>query len=95
MKKEYVTFVKDLSELIENRETVIAIRDLTPGPQKYDCKIVRAIVTSSPEKFPDGDVLWIRSWTGILHPRAWSINILEEIDETLPGRPHDETLSLL
>jgi len=95
LKREYVAFVKDLDELVENRETEIAIRDLMPGPRKYDCKIVKAIVTSLPEKLPDGDVLWIRSWTGILHPKAWAINILEELDETLPGHPHDETLSML
>ena len=95
MKKEFMTFVKDLNELTEGKEIALAIRDLTPGPRKYDCKIVKAVVASSPEKLPEGDVLRIRSWTGVLHPKPWAIKILAELDETLPGRPHDETLSQL
>jgi hypothetical protein len=93
MKKEFMAFVKDLSELTEGKEIALAIRDLAPGPRKYDCKIVKAVVASSPEKLPEGDVLRIRSWTGVLHPKPWAIKILAELDETLPGRPHDETLS--
>lgn len=95
MKKKFVTFVRDLSELVEDREATIAIRDLSPGPRKYDCKIVKAILASSPDKLPEGDILWIRSWTGVLHPEPWAIKIVAELDETLPGRPHDETLSQL
>jgi hypothetical protein len=93
MKKEFMTFVKDLSELTEGKEIVLAIRDLAPGPRKYDCRIVRAVVASAPGKLPAGDVLRIRSWTGILHPEPWAIEIITELDETLPGRPHAETLS--
>lgn len=95
MKKEFLTFVSDLSELVEDKEVTIAIRDLSPGPRKYDCKIVKAILTSSPDKLPEGDVLWIRSWTGVLHHEPWTIKIVAELDETLPGHPHDETLSQL
>ncbi len=95
MNKEYVTFVKDLSELAKGKESILAIRDLTPGPRKYDCRIVKAIVADSPATLPGADVLWIRSWTGILHPEAWAIRIVTELDDTLPGRPHDETLRQL
>jgi len=95
MKKEFMTFVRDIDQLTEGQEVTLAVRDLTPGPRKYDCKIVRAILTSSPDKLPDGDVLWIRSWTGVAHPEPWAIKIVAELEETLPGRPHDETLSLL
>ncbi len=93
MMSEYVTFVKDLDELREEVEINIAIRDLSPGRQKYDCKLVKAILSSVPEKLQDGDTLWIRSWTGVLHPKYWSIKVLGDLGETLPGRPHDETLS--
>jgi len=95
MKKEFLTFVKGLNELTEGKEIALPISDLTPGPRKYDCKIVKAVIASSPEKLPEGDVLRIRSWTGVLHPNPWAIKILAELDETLPGRPHDETLSQL
>lgn len=95
MSKEFVTFVSDLKDLVENKEVVIPIRDLRPGPRKYDCRIVKAVLSSSKEKMPDGDVLWVRSWTGVLHPQPWAIKVLGEVDETVPGRPHDETLSQL
>ena len=95
MKREFVTFVRDTSELVENKEITLAIRDLAPGPRKYDCRIVRAILDSSPDKLPDGDILRIRSWTGVLHPEPWAIEVITELDETMPGRPHDETMSQL
>lgn len=95
MKKEYVTFVKDLTDLTVDKEITVAIRDLTPGPRKYDCTIVKAFVDNSPGKIPDGDVLWIRSWTGVLHPEPWAIKVIAELDETLSGRPSDETVSKL
>ena len=90
-----MTFVSDLSELVEDKEVTIAIRDLSPGPHKYDCKIVKAILASSPDKLAEGDVLWVRSWTGVLHPKPWAVKIITELDETLPGHPHDETMSQL
>ena len=95
MKMEFVTFVRDTSELVENKEITLAIRDLAPGPRKYDCRIVKAILASSPDKLPDGDILRIRSWTGVLRPEPWAIKVIAELDETLPGRPHDETMSQL
>jgi hypothetical protein len=95
VKKEYVTFVSNLKDLVENKEVSMAVRDLTPGPRKYDCKIVKAVISKSAEKLPDGDILQIRSWTGVLHPELWRIQIIKELDETLPGRPHDETLKSL
>lgn len=95
MKKEFLTFVKELDELVEDKEISIAIRDLTTGPHKYDCKIVKAILSRSPDKVQDWDVLWIRSWTGVAHPVPWAIMVRAILDETLPGRPHDETLKQL
>lgn len=95
MKKQFMTFVKDMNELVEDVELALAVRDLAPGRRKYDCKIVKAILVSSPRKLPDGDILWIRSWTGVLYPEPWAIKIMASLDETLHGRPHEETLSQL
>lgn len=92
MKKEFMTFVSDLNELVEKKEVSIAVRDLAPGPRKYDCKIVRAVLSRKPDS-ADSDVLWVWSWTGVKHPDPWSIKIKAEVGETLPGRPHDETLA--
>lgn len=78
MPKEYDTFVDDLSTLPEGRELVLAIRDLTPGNRKYDTRVVKAIVASSTNKLPEGDILWLRYQRGSLRPEPWRIKIIEE-----------------
>ena len=93
-KKEYEIFVQNIQEkLPEGKETVITIKDLTPGPRKYENRIVKAIVSRSLEKLPDGDILRVRSWTGIPYPEPWAIKIVEEVGELLDGVPHGETLN--
>ena len=92
MKKEYLTFVPHLEDLVENQEMELAVKDLTPGPRKYNTKIVRAIVSRSQESLLDGDTLHIRSWLGILYPQPWAIKILGEVGDFFPGQPHGETL---
>ena len=39
------------------------------------------------DKFPDGDVLWIRSETGYLHAEPWAIKVIEELPPYVPGQP--------
>jgi len=92
MKKEYLTFIPDIKDLIENQEVKLTIKDLTPGPRKYDARIVKAILSSSPTRLPDGDVLWVRSWTGVLYPQPWAIKIIGGAGEIEVGLPHGETL---
>lgn len=94
MKKEYLTFVSNLGDLVENQEMELAVKDLTPGPRKYNTKIVRAIISSSRDLLPDGDNLFIRSWLGILYPQTWAIKILGEAGDFLSGQPHGETLKM-
>ena len=86
MKKEWVTFVRRLRDLNEGKE-VLFIKDLTPGPRKYDTKLVRANLSRQADKFPDGDVLWIRSETGYLHAEPWAIKVIEELPPYVPGQP--------
>ena len=87
MKKEYVTWLEDPKELPEGTEVELTIRDLTPGPRKYDARNVKAIVSSSPEKLPEGDILWLRSAVGTLLPQPWAIKITGELPEHMPGTP--------
>jgi hypothetical protein len=94
MKKEYLTFVQRLDDLVERKEIELTIRDLTPGQRKYDAKVVKAVLSGSPEGLPDGDILWVRSWIGILYPDPWGIKILGEVGEYLSGKPHGETLGV-
>ncbi len=95
MGKEWVIFVSQMEDLADDKESVLTIRDLSPGPRKYNAKVVRARVSSRPETIPDGDVLWVRSWIGHLHPKPWGIKIIEEVGDYIPGIPHGETLSVI
>jgi hypothetical protein len=92
MKKEYQVFVTQIQDLAEDQEIELAVKDLSPGPRKYNTKIVKAIVSRSPEEFEKGDLLRVRSWLGELYPEIWAIRILREVGEYLPGHPHGETL---
>jgi len=92
MGKEYEIFVRSIDELADGQEVELTIRDLTPGPRKYECRVVRALVQSSPEKLPDGDILRVRSWTGVLYPQPKVMKIVKEVGEVMPGIPHGETL---
>lgn len=88
MAKEYSTFISDPQRLPQGKEIKLAIKDLTPGPRKYDCRIVKAIVSSSPDKLKGGDVLWLKSLVGITSPKPWAIKIMEELGDSIPRPPY-------
>lgn len=94
MKKEYAAFVRRLADLGEGEQTLF-IKDLTPGPRKYDTKLVRAELSRQPDKIPDGDVLWIRSETGYLHAEPWAIKILKELPPYVPGQPWQDLFAAM
>ena len=84
MASEYLTFIETLKELPERQEVELYVKDLTPGVGKYDTRYVRAIVSSSPDKLPGADTLWIRFSMGVLHPQPWAIEIVRELGEYKP-----------
>lgn len=95
MKKEWVTF-QDLKDLVEGKEMVLTIRDLTPGPHKYDARIVRAKVSSSADRLPGHDILWVRSLVGRLETtQPWAIEIVEDLGEYLRGHPFANRMEIL
>lgn len=94
MKREYVTFVRRLSSLDPGVRTLF-IKDLTPGPRKYDTKLVRAELAREPESLSQADLLWIRSETGYLHPKPWGIRVLEELPPHVPGQPWQDVFTSL
>jgi hypothetical protein len=94
MKKEYQTFVRQFKDLREGKQELF-IKDLNPGPRKYDTKHVLAEISSHPEGMPDGDILRIRSESGILLPQPWGIKILEELPESVPGQPWEDVFKAL
>jgi len=87
MGKEYELFVDRLEDLPVGEEVQLTIKDLTPGPAKYDNRIVKAIIRSSADKEPDDDTLWVRSAAGLLYPEPRAIKILGEVGEVIAGFP--------
>jgi hypothetical protein len=81
MRKEFDTFIKSVQDLPDGQECQLVIRDLTPGPRKYESRYVRAIVSSSPERLPNADTLWLRFPMGNLHPQPLAIKVVEELGE--------------
>ena len=75
----------------DGREIELSVKDLTPGPRKYDAKKVLAKVASSAKKLRDADVLWLRSMVGLKLEKPWAIEILKELeDSTIPGAPYSD-----
>lgn len=88
MRKEYDTFVDDLPQLPAAGEVFLVVRELTPADRKkrYLTRYVRARVSNDTSGVPAGDVLWLRRHMGMLQPKPWSIEILENLGESLPTR---------
>ncbi len=71
----YEVFVSRLEELEEGKELQKEIRDA----QTYERKNVKALVSSSPDKLPDGQPLWVRGLLGrLLAEKPWRIKIIGE-----------------
>ena len=76
MTKAYDTFVGVLSDLEENKEIELAIRDC----ETYEARRVKAIVSSSKERLPEGNELWVRALRGqLLTQEPWAIRITQEL----------------
>lgn len=81
MSNKYDTFVEVVSDLKEDTELVLFVRDLTPKDihKKYFTKKVKALVSSDPKKYKDS--LSIRfNRGGGLYPETWSIDTIENLD---------------
>ena len=94
MKKEYAAFVRRLADLGEGEQTLF-IKDLTPGPRKYDTKLVRAELAKTASKLADGHTLWVRSETGYLYPQPWAIKIIEELPPYVAGQPWQDVFAAM
>lgn len=93
-RKEYVTFLRRTRDLADGPQTLF-IKDLTPGPRKYDTRLVRCEVAQEPDKLPEGDLLWVRSETGYQLPQPWRIRILAELPPYVPGAPWQDAYAAL
>jgi len=78
--KLYETFIiNDPSELIDGKEQEIHIRDA----ETYEQRVVRAIISSSPEKLPDSDSLRVRWQRGQPLPNLWAIKIIKDLGSVM------------
>ena len=94
MAREWQTFIRKFDDMKEGAVEIF-IKDLTPGPRKYDTKHVRATVAKTKESLPDGDILWIRGESGLKHPEPWYIKVREELDEWISGQPWENVLDAI
>lgn len=85
---DYECFVRRHEDLQEGQEVVLTLRDLSPGLRKYDARIARVTVSRSPDALEHWDKLWVRSAVGVKDPQPWGIKVLEELGDSLPGRPY-------
>ena len=77
---KYETFIlKDISELKDGEEQELQIRDA----ETYEVKVVKAVVSSSPDKLPGSDELKVRWQRGQPIAEPWAIKIVEELGSVL------------
>ncbi len=94
MANQWQTFVRKFND-VEEGERELFIKDLRPGAQKYDTRHVRAKITRSRDVLPGGDLLWIRSESGLRATEPWYMKILEELPESVAGRPWENVLDAI
>ena len=82
----YEAFLEDPAAVAEEAEICLFIRDLTPGPQKYDALFVRVRVLAPGQ--PGGDTLRLRYLDGKPYPGALGIKILEDLGEYVRAAPY-------
>ena len=70
-------------EIEEGKPFVLEVMDT----DKFEKKVVKAIVAKSREALPDGQDLWIRDEKAELAPTPWRIEIIEEINELFTRKP--------
>ncbi len=98
MAEGYETFVRDLADLQVGRETLLVLRDLSPGRRKYLAQNVIGIVTTAThETDPSGESrpLTVRSAVGHRFPGAWRVRIVKVLPPTTPGAPYTDAYAAL
>ena len=77
---EYDSFFDtELSEVVQDVERELVIRDLTPGRAKYRCMYVTAAVSQDPDRYPDR--LWPRLGRGQWVGEPWSVKVVAPVEK--------------
>ncbi len=66
--------IEGINEIVEGEEVLIQVRD----GETYEERVVRAIVSRSPDKLPGADSLRVRGQKGRALPELWAIKVLED-----------------
>lgn len=94
MAKEWQTFFRKYDDL-KLGITQLFIKDLTPGPNKYNTIHVRAQVAQSIDELPDADILWLRSESGLRSDKPFYITIIEVLEPYVQGYPYEDVFTAL
>ncbi len=89
------TFVRRPSDLEEDTEIPLILRNLNPGPRKYAMRHVIGIVSRNPEKLANMDKLLVRTRVGAQLPDTLGIKILSDLPVELPGLPYHDCFAAL
>lgn len=74
----YIGYVAEHDAEAESGEPVVLeLRDL----DTFERLVVRAVIAKPGTPLDGGDALWIVDWVEARQPNAWSIKVLEELDE--------------
>ena len=82
------TFLRRPGDLREGVETPMALRDLTPGKNKYQMRHVVAVASRKADEMASMDRLQVRTVVGLLLPETWGVRIVRDLPIELPGRPY-------
>jgi hypothetical protein len=76
----YETFIIEKpDEIPEGEEQMIQVRDA----ETFEQKVVKAIVSKSPETLPGADSLRVRWQRGQALPEMWAIKIIEDLGSVM------------
>ena len=89
----YETFVRDLADLRIGKSTILTLRSLEPGRQKYLATNVVARVTT--EAGPGRQTLIVRSAVGLRYPDSYWVEVVETLPSLIPGKPYEDAYEAL
>ena len=82
--ESYTVYLEEHKAEIEaGKPFVLEVMDT----DKFEKRVVKAIVAKSPEALPDGQDLWIRDERAELAPTPWRIKIIEDINGLFTRKP--------
>ena len=84
---ELETYIKYLEEQMGEIEAGRPIMIQVTDREIFEQKVVKAIITRSPDKLPDGENLWIKNEREEIGPVPWKIKIIEETNDLFMRPP--------